>query len=193
MATDAAKHTIPAGSDVFDPQGSDVALAASIHDIIPVTNATDRDSVYAALVAAGRTPATNPVIVDRLDTGVLERNAGSGWSKIAGPDGGWSTAGIVYNSGWAQAAPTAGWQSLAYRRIGDEMWINGVVTPSIAWQSGYPSAEVLKLPAALTPSTVFMGYADYQADIHPTLGMRIRSGSGSAGVAVAIDLHYLLG
>ena len=81
MATDAAKHTVPAGTDGMRRQNL-LDLSLSIHDIVPVANATERDSVFAALVAAGRVPASAPVIVDRLDTGQLERRAGSTWVPI---------------------------------------------------------------------------------------------------------------
>ena len=90
MATDAAKHTVPAGSDLFDPQGSDAALALTIHDIVPVANATDRNATLTAMQAAGRDPAYSPVIVDRGDQASIERNAGSGWQIIAGGPNGWS-------------------------------------------------------------------------------------------------------
>lgn len=43
---------------------------------IPVRNATERDELDTLA------SATNPVIVDRLDTGQLERNAGSGWALL---------------------------------------------------------------------------------------------------------------
>ncbi len=90
MATDAAKHTVPAGTDGMRRQNL-LDLSLSIHDIIPVANATERDTVYAALVAAGRAPAAAPVIVDRLDTGVLERNDGSGWVQSTTDMGAWTT------------------------------------------------------------------------------------------------------
>ncbi len=95
MATDAAKHTIPAGTDGMRRQNL-LDLSLSINDIIPVANATERDSVYAALVAAGRVPASAPVRVDRLDTGLLERNTGTGWGPVSGlPVQRWGVAGFL--------------------------------------------------------------------------------------------------
>lgn len=51
--------------------------------IVAVANSTQRD-----LLSSFAT-ATTPVYVDRLDTGVIERNAGSGWVRISTT--GWTT------------------------------------------------------------------------------------------------------
>jgi hypothetical protein len=121
----------------------------------------------------------------------LERNAGSGWLVHGPTDTGWITTGLVYNSSWTQAAPTGGWQPLKYRKIGSEVWINGVVVPSVAWSA---VIQVISgLPAPILPSTPFEGMADYLADVTSGFGVRMRSGSGSAGIAVAINLHYVVG
>jgi len=82
MAIDARGHTIPEGFG--HPARSDLlGLSLSIRDVIPAANPTDRDVIYAALVAAGLSPAATPVLIDRLDTGNLERNDGGGWRVIA--------------------------------------------------------------------------------------------------------------
>lgn len=79
MATDARGHTVPAGSDVFDPQGADVALGLSINDVVPVANATGRNS---ALSAVGAT-SSDPLLVARSDTGEIEGSWGSGFYSIS--------------------------------------------------------------------------------------------------------------
>lgn len=82
MATDARGHTIPAGSDVFDPQGSDVALSASVNDIIVATNATDRASKVAALAPT----TTRPAFVWQVDTGVLTCENGTTSVVVSPPE-----------------------------------------------------------------------------------------------------------
>ena len=81
MALDARKHTIPGEAEAPRRSAFD-DLAKSVNDVIPVANATERDQVYADLVAAGHVPSSTPVLVDRLDVGVIERNNGSGWAPV---------------------------------------------------------------------------------------------------------------
>lgn len=52
------------------------ARVASRGGIIPVSGVAQRDRLNTAV------SATNPIVVDRLDTGKLERNAGSGWVQV---------------------------------------------------------------------------------------------------------------
>lgn len=69
MATDAAKHTVPAGTD--HPARSDfLKLSLSIRDPIPVASVAARTAVLAALAAStpAVTPSTsNPVYFHRAD------------------------------------------------------------------------------------------------------------------------------
>ena len=81
MATDARGHTVPAGSDVFDPQGSAVALGLSINDVIMAANATDRASKVAAIVPAPTT--ARPAFVWQSDTEVVWRHNGTDDQVIA--------------------------------------------------------------------------------------------------------------
>lgn len=79
MSTDARVHDVPAGSDVFDPQGDMVALSASLNDAIPAVNQTARDS---ALASVGATSG-RPLVVIRSDTGELEVSWGSGFYSLS--------------------------------------------------------------------------------------------------------------
>ena len=79
MSTDARGHAVPAGSDAFDPQGADVAMSASINDLVPAVNQTARDS---ALAAVGATSA-RPLAIIRSDTGELEVSWGSGFYSLS--------------------------------------------------------------------------------------------------------------
>ncbi|MFD6094584.1 hypothetical protein ACFWGN_20930 [Oerskovia sp. NPDC060338] len=84
MATTPTGLTVPAGTDVFDPDGDMRTLAGSLDGriIVPVANAADRDAL-AALVSP--TP-TEPLTVRRTDTGVTETNTGGPtWTRVAGP------------------------------------------------------------------------------------------------------------
>lgn len=85
MATDARKHTAP-GSAETPKRSSLNDLSLSVNDIVPVANATERDALYTTLTSApiNQVPATRPIYVDRLDTGTIERNAGTGWYRIGG-------------------------------------------------------------------------------------------------------------
>ncbi|WP_261165760.1 hypothetical protein [Microbacterium sp. Marseille-Q6965] len=75
MALNSRKHTIPSGADqsvsratIFESFGN------SIHDVIPVANATERAQVVANLTAEGAGPsAANPIVVVRADAPGLHR------------------------------------------------------------------------------------------------------------------------
>lgn len=67
MATNELGVTIPAGGDVFDPQGDMVSLANSLKSrvVVPVANTTERDALAAAI---SWTPtAEEPLRVSRGD------------------------------------------------------------------------------------------------------------------------------
>jgi hypothetical protein len=65
---------------------------------IPVTGTAQRDQLTAYATA------TSPLYVDRLDTGVIERSIGSGWSRIGGGTG---LLGQVLNNADIGALPAA--------------------------------------------------------------------------------------
>lgn len=80
MSTDARTHTVPAGSDAFDPQGADVALSLSVNDWVLATNATDRASKITALAPT----SSRPAIIFQVDTGVAYEATGT--SNTLGTD-----------------------------------------------------------------------------------------------------------
>lgn len=83
MATTPTGLTVPAGTDAFDPDGDMRTLAGSLEGriIVPVPNVTARDALAAALSPS---PA-EPLIVRRIDTGIIEECTGlPTWRPIAG-------------------------------------------------------------------------------------------------------------
>lgn len=156
--------------------------------IVTVANSTQRDLLTAYATS------TSPIFVYRLDTGVIERHAGATWSPIADPaaiaDTGWVTSGLSYASGWAGAGPTAGWQTLAYRRIGQAVRLNGVLFKTSAWTA---NETMLTMPVGLRPTSDFTGSGDYTVDILSPSGVVRNRGGGGSGVTLGIDLTYLLG
>ncbi|MBD7949582.1 hypothetical protein [Oerskovia rustica] len=87
MATTPTGLIVPAGTDVFDPDGDLRTLAGSLDGrlIVPVANTTARDALAAAF-----TPSTaKPLLVYRSDAGTLECSVGgsgtTAWTKLAGP------------------------------------------------------------------------------------------------------------
>ena len=74
MAADAFGIEVPADSDAFDPSGDMRDMGASLHvrTVVPVVNATARDAL---VVVAGQ-------LVNRLDTGTLERWDGASWVPV---------------------------------------------------------------------------------------------------------------
>lgn len=90
MMANARKHRTPTGSEasisratIFDTFGN------SIHDVVPVANATERSQLVTSLTAAGQAPsAANPVVVFRADAAGLHRTEyttdGSVWVPTSG-------------------------------------------------------------------------------------------------------------
>lgn len=77
MATNAIGVEVPAGTDVFDPQGDMVDLADSLEGrvILPVANSAARDALAAALSPS----ATEPLIV-RYSSGLIQSTTdGTTW------------------------------------------------------------------------------------------------------------------
>lgn len=79
MTTNARGQTVPAGSDAFDPQGSDVSLGLSVNDVVPVANATARGT---ALTNIGAT-TSRPLLVSRTDSQEIEGSWGSGFYAVS--------------------------------------------------------------------------------------------------------------
>lgn len=123
MATNDLGVTVPAGTDVFDPQGDMVDLANSLRSrvIIPVANTTAR----AALVAAiDWTPsAAEPLRVSRAD-------AVAGYRDEITYDGGTT---------WLTAGSTVGWTTFSPSWAGVSAGTGGVNTGQVLVQNGLAS------------------------------------------------------
>ncbi|MBN9376314.1 MAG: hypothetical protein J0I40_13180 [Cellulomonas sp.] len=162
MGTDAAKHVIPAGSDGARRQTL-LDLIASAHDVIPVANATERATVLAGLVAAGRNPAIAPVYVDQLDVGLVLRNvttSDANWATIANDSTAWTTPTLV--NGWLVYSNPP-YESPAYRKLNGVVYLAGFI------KSG-STGTIFTLPAGFRPTKVAT--------------FVVASGTGSAVVAV---------
>lgn len=64
-------------------------------------------------------------------------------------DTGWITTGITFLDGFGVGTPVNGFRSIAYRRIGKSVWVNGLIKRSTAWAVG---AVPLILPVGVQPS-----------------------------------------
>jgi hypothetical protein len=87
MVVDARKHTVPPGTGVPPARQALLDLSLSLHDVVPVANATERAQLVADLTAAGVGPAADrPLYVHRTDApagGELERTVdGQAWQSI---------------------------------------------------------------------------------------------------------------
>ncbi|MHA7132531.1 hypothetical protein [Oerskovia turbata] len=131
MATTPTGLDVPAGTDVFDPDGDLRDLAGSLTGRIsvPVANAADRDALAAAVAP---TPAS-PLTVRRQDTGVTETNTGgTTWTRIAGP----VTDHLVNIALWSstlrirQEVTATGWRMTMRGRL---TRTNGAFSLSNAW------------------------------------------------------------
>jgi len=134
MSTDARGHTVPAGSDAFDPQGSDVAASLSVNDFIMAANATDRASKVTALA-----PTTGrPAFIFQTDTQVLWMHTGTTGLRLTSPR--------VYGR-VIQPAATAGagsgvnyqipWASLDTNSTHTSMWSSGSPTQLVIPVDGF--------------------------------------------------------
>ena len=124
MAADAFGIEIPADSDAFDPSGDMRDMGASLHSriVVPVVNTTARDALT---VTAGQ-------LVNRLDTGDLERWDGAAWRLITSQDRG----PITVASSWTPA----GDRPLEWIQTGDTVTLFG----SMSYNAGdLPSSGVV--------------------------------------------------
>jgi len=160
-------------------------------------------------VSSGTAASSNPA-VPTIPTGALElaRNtmtsaatttasAGNTIAQTAAvarlrgiDDTGWVLTGLSWSAGWAAAGVTAGWQTLAWRRIGNMVWINGVIFKSSAWS---PNETMFSVPAALIPASNFMGTGDFVFDIQSGSGSVRNRGAGGSGATMGLDIRYVLG
>lgn len=134
--TSAATSTSSAGNTITQTWQYTALRGAPI----PVRNAAERDELN-PLVSA-----TNHLEVDRLDTGQLERNTGTGWSVL--------DPAMIHDTGWVALAKVAPWADYnvanygvaAYRKIGRTVFLQGMVTGVSA-----PPNVIATLPAGVRP------------------------------------------
>ena len=125
MAADAFGIEVPADSDAFDPSGDMRDMGASLHvrTVAPVVNATARDAL---VVVAGQ-------LVNRLDTGNLERWDGAAWQVLA-----------VGDTGWVPLTPAGGVRlelNPAVRRIGNTVSYRGLARNGTTESSVFDSGD----------------------------------------------------
>lgn len=154
MATDARGHTVPAGSDAFDPQGSDVAVSLSLNDWVFATNATDRASKITTLA-----PTTSrPALIFQLDTAVAYQATGT--SNTLGTDlfvfgGQIATAAVTYGALPWRAPTTQPGQPLSLIRQGGYATLlagafeNGA---TLTLPAAGQNASALTIPAGYRPA-----------------------------------------
>jgi hypothetical protein len=128
---------------------------------------------------------TDSVDVVRDVKALADRN-----ELVAAPffiDTGWTKTGLVYSSGYQESNPVTGYQSLRYRRLGQTVWINGVLwkpaTPVVAGDS------MFTMPVGLRPVSTFISA---RATIDPQ-GVVLAAFPFAAGQAFGLDLRYLIG
>ncbi|WP_066586323.1 hypothetical protein [Cellulomonas timonensis] len=94
--------------------------------------------------------ASFPITVERLDTGTLERNAGSGWVGVGGQA---LTVAPTYEPGWGDLSTTGGFGALAATRSADgDVTVQGVASrlgPPLAGQA--TSGLIAMLPPGMRP------------------------------------------
>lgn len=128
MASNARKHVVPGGGDASVSRATIFeAFGNTIHDVVPVANATEAAQVVADLVDAGVGPSTtHPLVVHRADARGLHRLEytvdGSVWLPASGV---LSFANVGARDSWTTA--NSAYLSVRDRcRIGStEYWWNG--------------------------------------------------------------------
>lgn len=144
MGTSASGTTIPAGSDVFQPQVDIGVLANSMHGRIHIL-AVNTAARTALTGTCGWTPsASDPLVVLQTDTQVTWIYNGSAWATMPA-DTGW-VAPTLTNS-WVnyEASPTTH-HPAAYRVVGSELQIRGFI------KNGTTGAAIFTLPAGARPT-----------------------------------------
>lgn len=157
MATTPTGLDVPAGTDLFDPDGDMRALGASLSSriIVPVPNTTARNAL-AALLAP--TPA-NPLYVDRADapTGLHLEATRNGTT--------WETVPALRDTDWVPATLQGAWTNFggayrdaAFRRINGIVYVRGMIK---AGTNVTPGTVLLTLPAGFRPA---------KFDVYPAWG-----------------------
>ena len=154
MATSARKHTIPAALETPRRQAI-VDGFASVNDIVPVANVTERAQLLAGL---GWTPsATRPLVISRADAPDGARFEytmdGSVWRALGG-DARANISSGAFGAGWS-AVSGAG-NAPRVRRQGNMVFLFG----SMSVGSGASMNDILTIPAGFTPddaSTTIIG------------------------------------
>ena len=146
MATDARGHTVPAGTDAFDPQNSDVALSLTINDLVMCTNGTDETTKLAAL---GPT-AARPVFTYRQDTDEIHRANGTTVVTVA------SVALGLGGGAWTAYTPAIGGTTSPTITYARWVQVGKIVTVQVLVTLTAAATGTLSVACPLTPRA---GYA----------------------------------
>lgn len=184
---------VPAGTDMFDPDGDMRALGISLMGrvIIPVANTAEKDALATLL---NPTPA-NPLYVHRADAPVFARLE---WTD----DGGTTWRGIYGGAvGWVDCPKVAGWAGTCVAKmVGRVIEIRADLTsgPNIPAGAFYTFAN---LPASIPAPTAdpglnargqaWMGADGGQAYCTPSGAIGVINGTGSIRNAVTCSIIYL--
>lgn len=185
MAVSPRKHTVPAGGERPERAAINRALA-SVNDIVPVANTTERAQLVADLTADGQPPtAARPLYVHRADmsaVGGLEYTInGTTWIVVSSYDTGWiDWAGV---GGWGAASGN----SPQVRQIGRQVVNRGALTRvGGAVTANFTGVSAAVLPGSIAPPP---GGREVQSSILSNISnlgwrligtdLRIRAHSGS--------------
>lgn len=134
MALNARQHTIPAGSDTSVSRATIFqAFGNSIHDVVPVANATARAALVSDLDAAGQdVTSTNPLVVLRGDAPGLHRLEYSYDGSV------WLTASGRLAFASKSAADSWATANGSLLSMGDECWVGSAnyAWDGTAWRGG---------------------------------------------------------
>lgn len=149
MATSARNHTVPAPLETPRRQAINDALA-SVNDIVPVANVTERAQLLADL---GWTPsAARPLVISRADA-----PSGAQFEYTVGETSGSTVLWRTWSGESAPVVPTlaSGWSTvsgaghaLLIRRIGNWAYLTGSVQRTTG-----STGSILQIPAAMQPPT----------------------------------------
>lgn len=165
MATSARKHTVPAGGETPKREVINDALA-SVNDIVPVANTTERAQLVADLVADGAGPTTaRPLYVYRGDApslSTIEKTTdGTNWVSLA--EQGTPAALSGYFAGWANygdaqfGAPTL--SQVGHRVTLMPGLVGRTAAASVTADTEFGLCPAGTVPVGQRPSVIRMGYS----------------------------------
>lgn len=146
MATTSTKVTVPAGTDLFDPQGDMVDLAESLGPLVTITvaNTTERNALPGLITW---TPSTSQPLR------VWRANATPGQEVEYTTDGTtWKVLRAWEDTGWIVPTLTNSWSSISsiysmrYRRMNGIVYLRGMC-------SGGSATPIMTLPTGYRPGS----------------------------------------